>query len=131
MAFTYGRTQGQYSPLGGGDPNVIYQSPEMISGSWGNANNGTYSGLGSPPMEMYGIPNAAHRQSGGAAQSLGAPPPLPARPDVHPLQNHAGTYSGSMDSQSTKFHRPNDGRWSTQSSMWFGPIQRNVLMGLR
>jgi len=88
----------------------------MMSGQWENSNNGMPPGLGSPPMEMYGRPNAAHRQSGGAPQSFGAPPPLPARPGAHPVQYHGG-YSGSMDSQATMLPGANNGRWSSQSSM--------------
>jgi len=131
MAFPYGRTQGQYTPLGsGGDPNVIFQSPQMMSGGWENSNNGMPPDLGSPPVEMYGRPNASHRQSGGAPQHFGLPPPLPARPGANPVQYQSGN-SASMDSQATLLSRPNNGRWSSPSSMWPNAIRKTLLTCLR
>ena len=120
MAFPYGRSHQQYSPLGGGtDPNVIYQSPIPLQGPFDssappNPYDGSFNStpnLGSPPMEMFGRPNAVHRQSGASLSSFSSPP-LPSRPGAHPMQHDLN----STGSQSTLFGGPNHGRWSTQSS---------------
>ncbi|KAH8594754.1 hypothetical protein B0O99DRAFT_687532 [Bisporella sp. PMI_857] len=114
MAFPYGRSGQQYSPLGGGDPNVIYQSPAQLQGEFDPFPPNPYDGsldstpnLGSPPLEMYGRPNAAHSISGASFASFGNPP-LPPRPGPYPLQH--------MDSQATLFGTPNYGRWSSQTT---------------